>query len=133
MITILPMADERRKGAILSRYPYLRGQGDVMVMAEKAEELGTVVLSVDGNVLRMYDLTVAGQKLEALDGMGQIVADSLMRAAASYGETKGARQVVSHVKGLEGFLMQKGFHEEDGDMVTKMSNLIHRCKPGAQC
>ena len=51
MITILPMEDQQQKKAVLSRYPMLSGKGDVMVMAEKSDILGTVVLSVDGTVL----------------------------------------------------------------------------------
>ena len=126
MITILPMEDQQQKKAVLSRYPMLSGKGDVMVMAEKSDILGTVVLSVDGTVLRMYDMTVSGQSLKTLDSMGKMIADSLMRAAASYGETNGAEQVISHVAELAWFFAQKGFLEEAVHGVEAVAKLQKR-------
>ena len=88
---------------------------------------------MDGTVLRMYDMTVSGQSLKTLDSMGKMIADSLMRAAASYGETNGAEQVISHVAELAWFFAQKGFLEEAEGMVSPMNRIVHRCKPGAHC
>lgn len=133
MITILPMEREQEKAAILSRYPTLSGKGDVMVMAEKEDVLGTVVLSVDKTTLHIYDLTVSDQSLNTLDSMGKVIADSLMRAAASYGEVNGAERVLSHVEGLAEFFAQKGFTEAEDGMTIPMNRIVHRCKPGEGC
>jgi hypothetical protein len=62
MITILPMADEKRKAEILSSYPMVAAKQDVLVMAEAEEELGYVVLAVDHTNLKLLDMTVSGRQ-----------------------------------------------------------------------
>ena len=129
MITILPMEDTARKQAILAEYPRISGKADVIVMAEKALEYGSAVLSLDGTVLKLYGITVCGQSLSELDMTGKFVADSLMRSAASYGEHHGATRIESYIPALNDFLEKKGFTLEDGCMATPMSTIVHRTKP----
>ena len=129
MITILPMQDEARKQSMLAGYPGISGRADVIVMEEKELEYGSAVLSVEGTVLKIYDITVCGQSLSALDMTGKFVADSLMRSAASYGEHHGATRIESYVPELNDFLQKKGFDAEEGCMATPMSTIVHRTKP----
>lgn len=129
MITILPMADGERKAQILAQYPQISGRGDVIAMAEQDEEFGTAVLSVEGDVVRIWDITVNGQALSALDMMGKLTADSLMRAAASYGENFGAAHIQAYVPALEAFLETKGFQKGEDCMETPMTTIVHRTKP----
>lgn len=129
MITILPMKDALRKQQILAGYPAISGKADVIVMCEKEAEFGTAVLAVDGAILKIFDITVNGQDLTALDGMGNLVADSLMRSAASYGENFGANRIEAYVPALSGFLEAKGFTPEDGCMATPMTTIVHRTNP----
>ena len=75
MITILPMDDAAKKQAVLANYPQAGGLADVIVMEEKELEYGSAVLSVEGTVLKIYDIAVCGQSLSALDMTGKFVAD----------------------------------------------------------
>lgn len=129
MITILPMQDGDRKRELLSAYPTLSGRMDVIVMAEKEEEFGTAVLCVDGSVVRILSITVNGQEPESYDMMGKMVADSLLRSAASYGETNGAERIEAYLPKLERFLETKGFVKTDTCMATPMSTIVHRKNP----
>lgn len=129
MITILPMEDGVRKQEILHRFPSISGSKDVIVMREQEEEFGTAVLSIEDGVLKILDITVNGQRLSELDPMGKMVADSLMRSAASYGETYGAVEIAAYLPELESFLESKGFRKAEGKMVTPMQTIVHRTKP----
>lgn len=129
MITILPMKDENRKEEILRNYPEKDGLCDVLVMGEKEELLGTAVLCVADKTMRLLDLSVSGQVLTSLDPMGKMVADSLMRAAASYGENHGAEQISLEVPELDSFWASKGFAEKDGCRVAPMEHIVHTKKP----
>ena len=129
MITILPMKDEVRKGEILKNFPERSGLSDVLVMGEKDELLGTAVLCVDGKLLKLLDLSVAGQVLTSLDPAGKMIADSLMRAAASYGENHGASEIELYVPELDDFWAAKGFEEKDGCRAAPMSHIVHVKKP----
>lgn len=125
MITILPMKDDARKTAVLSAYPEITGKADVIAMCDGEEEFGTAVLALDGTVLKIYDIIVSGQDLSALDMMGKITADSLMRSAASYGEHFGADRIEAFVPALRDFFRAKGFKEENGCMAAPMSVIVH--------
>ena len=129
MITILPMDDAVKKQAVLANYPQAGGLADVIVMEEKELEYGSAVLSVEGTVLKIHDIIVCGQSLEALDMTGKFVADSLMRSAASYGEHHGAVRIEAYIPALNDFLQQKGFTVEDACAATPMSTIVHRTKP----
>ena len=129
MITILPMDDPVKKQSMLAAYPQISGEADVIVMAEKELEYGSAVLSVDGTVLKIYDITVCGQSLSSLDMTGKFVADSLMRSAASYGEHHGAVRIEVYIPELNDFLQQKGFAPEETCMATPMSTIVRRTKP----
>ena len=125
MITILPMKDEAKKAAILSAYQQITGKADVIAMCEGEEEFGRAVIALDGTVLKIYDIIVNGQEPDALDMMGKMTADSLMRSAASYGEHFGADRIEAYVPALADFLQRKGFKEENGCMATPMSTIVH--------
>lgn len=128
MITILSMKDEKRKEEILRNYPEKDGLCDVLVMSEKEDVLGTAVLCVADKTLRLLDLSVAGQVLTSLDPMGKMIADSLMRASASYGENHGAQQISLQVPELDDFWASKGFAEKDGCRVAPMGHIVHTKK-----
>ncbi len=129
MITILPMEDSAGKARILSRFPATGGRTDVIVMREKDEVFGTAVLAVDGGVVQLWDVAVSGQDLASLDGMGRLVADSLVRAAASYGETFGAVRIEAYLPALSAVLAQQGFVPAQGCMAAPMSAIVRRTKP----
>lgn len=129
MITILPMADEKRKAEILSSYPMVAAKQDVLVMAEAEEELGYVVLAVDHTNLKLLDMTVSGSSLTDLTPMAAMVADSLLRGAASYGEHFGAERILAYLPQLAPFLIGKGFQREGDCLALPMSAIVRRTKP----
>nr|WP_319488053.1 hypothetical protein [uncultured Caproiciproducens sp.] len=98
-------------------------------MSVEEKELGYVVVDIRSSVVRMLKMKVFGcSDLAVLDAHGRMCADSMMRAAASYGATIGAYKIESQVDGLRPFLYECGFIQENDKLISPLSNFVKICK-----
>ena len=81
----------------------------MLMMSDGKEELGWVAVEIVHSVLRMLHMEVPGAQPEALTGESVFIADSLMRAAASYGAAVGAYKIRSLEPAWNEFLRLRGF------------------------
>ncbi len=125
MITILRMEDEKRRQDLISGTDPCGQRLDVLCMKDREDELGWTVIGMKDRTLHVREITVPGHDLSAPDPEGYMIADSLFRSAASYGENFGADRIVFEVEPLYRMVTGLGFTEEDGVMTGPM-NLIVR-------
>ena len=85
VLTILPMEDREREKSLLDGLSEkTEDNARVLMMSDGKEELGWVAVEIIHSVLRMLHMEVPGAQPETLTGESVFIADSLMRAAASY-------------------------------------------------
>lgn len=109
--------------------PGAENNARVLVMSEGDRELGYVVVDVRSSVVRMLKMEIFGcDNLAELDVRSRMCADSMMRAAASYGATVGAYQIESQVDGLQQFLFGCGFIQSNHKLSSPLSNFIKICR-----
>ena len=128
MVTILPLQDPKRTDELLADLPDRGDNVAVLMMGDADDELGYVVVDIKDSVLRMRKLEVFGSNLEQPDLNARVCADSLMRAAASYGANNGAYRIETAVLGLGVLLRPAGFTEENGKFVCDLSKIVKICK-----
>lgn len=94
-------------------------------MTDGAETLGNVIVAVEKGELRILRFVLEGYGMGAPPDMEQIfILDSLMRAAASYGENNGAVHITLTFPDFYDFFKKRGFQEEDGVVGTPMSTIV---------
>ena len=109
--------------------PGAENNAQVLVMSEGNQELGYVVVDVRSSVVRMLKMKIFGcDNLAELDARSRMCADSMMRAAASYGATVGAYQIESKVDGLQQFLFGCGFIQSNHKLSSPLTNFIKICR-----
>lgn len=125
MIEILPMEDRDSERAILEEIGCCRPGARVLAMTERGAALGTAALELDGDVLRILRLTAEGYDFtSAPKGETLFILDSLMRSAASYGETFGANHIETTFPDFFGFFKARGFDTDDSHAFTPMSTIV---------
>ncbi|TQI65680.1 hypothetical protein [Clostridium sp. KNHs216] len=98
-------------------------------MMDGDRELGYVAVDMQSSVIRMLKMEIAGcESLEDLDAHGRLCADSMLRAAASYGAAIGAYRMESRIDGLQEFLSGCGFLWSNDKFTSPLSNFIKICK-----
>ena len=107
------------------------GAGDnsrVLVMTDGAEELGHVVVSLKEQVLYIHEFNVGGKTDFTAEkpGMEEIfILDTLMRSAASFGETNGADHIRTTFPDFHSFFKLRRFDVTDEYAETPMSTIVH--------
>lgn len=125
MIEILPMKDEERERDILERLGAAGPEARVLAMCERGQTLGTAALQLDGTVLRILELAAEGYDgSRAPQGEEIFILDSLMRSAASYGETFGADRIETAFPDFFGFFHARGFDCDETHAYTPMSTIV---------
>ncbi len=95
-------------------------------MTERGSELGMVSLAVRGSKLMIFEFTLANPcDFEKLDEEQSFFVDTLMRSAASFGETNGASGIHTANNLYNSFLQTKGFETDENHAFTKMSTIVH--------
>ncbi|WP_277668274.1 hypothetical protein [Caproiciproducens galactitolivorans] len=128
MITILPLKDRERTERILRSVPGAEDDARVLVMWEGADERGYIVVDMKASTIRLLKMEISGCKdFSQADGDSRMCADSLMRAAASFGSTIGAYQMESKIAGWEPFFQSAGFVLQNGSMLCPLSKFVKIC------
>ena len=86
------MAEKTEEAALLAKTEGAPDNGRVLVMTDGEETLGYVVVALEDDTLVFYGFSVSGQTdftKAKPDPMTTFVLDTLMRSAASFGETNG--------------------------------------------
>lgn len=129
MISILTLNDRDRAAQIIRPLPAAENNARVLVMREGERELGYVVVDMQSSVIRMLKMEIAGcESLKKLDAHGRLCADSMLRAAASYGAAIGAYRMESRIDELQEFLSGCGFLWSNDKFTSPLSNFIKMCQ-----
>ena len=89
------------------------------------EILGWVAVDCVHSVLRMLRMNLQGRNVEdPPKGFDQMNADSLMRAAASYGANHGTYRIQCRIPALYEQLRISGFQEENGFAVADLDRIV---------
>lgn len=125
MIEILPMEDRGQEKALLEGLEANGGAARVLVMADRGEALGHVAVELSGTALRILRMEAAGYGFsQKPQGEAAFVLDSLMRAAASYGEALGARSIETAFPDFFGFFHNRGFETDGAHAFTPISTIV---------
>lgn len=98
----------------------------VLAMKDKGEMLGYAAVELVDNAVHILKLSARGYDYShAPQGETVFVLDTLMRSAASYGETFGADEIITGFPDFFGFFSLRGFDVEDNYAHTPMSTIVH--------
>ena len=122
------MQEKDRERAICRAAAGADGDSRVLVMTDGAEELGYVVVSLREDVLYIHEFNVNGRTDFAAEkpGMEEIfILDTLMRSAASFGETNGANHIKTTFPDFHNFFKLRKFDVTDECAETPMCTIVH--------
>ncbi len=126
MIEILPMADRNLEKERLAQVADATEGSRVLAMTERGGTLGWAAVDLIGDVLVIRKLAAqgwaAGRKPQ---GEEVFILDSLMRSAASYGETFGANRIETSFPDFFDFFRVRGFDVDETHAFTPMSTIVH--------
>lgn len=119
------MIDREREKSLLKSLP-AEDNARVLFMTEGNEELGWVAVSLQERTLRLLKFSLPSCKDYAAPDMeSSFFLDTLMRSAASYGETNGADFIETATAEYNAFLNKQGFTVDDTHAFTPMSTIVH--------
>lgn len=127
MITIVPAQGEEREAFLQSMGLFEKNKADVLLMKDGRELLGGAAVEILHSELWIWNISVLGDSLQMLSSQGRFVADSLLRACASFAANAGAFRLVSNQQEASVFLGSEGFRNEEGqwflptDAIVKFS------------
>ena len=130
MLTILPLQDGEEKSALLRQRPEAGADAEVLVMKDRGETLGWTAVDVRDSCVRMLRVRGADGSLPA-GPEGRFLADSLMRAAASFGANHGAYRIFCLDPEAGPLLEVSGFRREGRAFAQDLGEIVHVTKgPG---
>ena len=118
------MADRAAEEEILRTIGEKEADARVLMMTDGGRQAGFVAVDIVGDTLRMLKFVLYNQ-LEISDMDRDFFLDTLMRSAASYGETKGASKLATTDSNMNEFLRKKGFEIDDCHAFAPMSLIVH--------
>ena len=125
MIQILPMEAREREQALLESLPVLGDGPRGLAMEDRGEALGYVAVELLDGALRILKLEAAGWDVsQKPQGEQVFVLDSLVRAAASYGETFGAQRIETVFRDFFGFFKARGFGVDESHAFGPMGLIV---------
>ena len=131
MIEILPMTDREQEKERLAQVPDATESTRVLAMTERGETLGWAAVDLTDGGLTIRKLAVEGYDASRKpQGEEVFILDSLMRSAASYGETFGANQIETSFPDFFDFFRARGFDVDEIHAFTPMSTIVHYHFPG---
>ena len=128
MLQIVPMAEKIEEAALLAKTEGAPDNGRVLVMTDGEETLGYVVVALEDDTLVFYGFSVSGQTdftKAKPDPMTTFVLDTLMRSAASFGETNGMNHLRTAFPDFFDFFKQRGFTVAEDHAEAPMSLIVH--------
>ena len=128
MLQIVPMAEKTEEAALLAKTEGAPDNGRVLVMTDGEETLGYVVVALADDTLVFYGFSVSGQTDSTKakpDPMTTFVLDTLMRSAASFGETNGMNHIRTAFPDFFDFFKQRGFAVAEDHAEAPMSLIVH--------
>ena len=128
MLQIVPMAEKTEEAALLAKTEGAPDSGRVLVMTDSEETLGYVVVALEDDTLVFYGFSVSGQTdftKAKPDPMTGFVLDTLMRSAASFGETNGMNHIRTAFPDFFDFFKQRGFTVAEDHAEAPMSLIVH--------
>jgi len=117
------MAEKAEEAALLAKTEGAPDNGRVLVMTDGEETLGYVVVALEDDTLSVSgqtDFTKAKP-----DPMTTFVLDTLMRSAASFGETNGMNHIRTAFPDFFDFFKQRGFAVAEDHAEAPMSLIVH--------
>lgn len=115
------MSDRETEKKLLDGIENKSENARVLEMTEQGNSLGWVAVDLIGSTLKMLEFHVEAQS----DMERVFYMDTLMRSAASYGETKGADQLVSIATEWNDFFAKRGFRTDEEGAYAPMSLIVH--------
>lgn len=115
-----------RKDGILRAVQGAEDNAEILVMNEAGAELGYVVVDVKSSTLRILKMELCGNDSQS-DAQSHMCADSMMRAAASYGATVGAYQIESLVPAFNQQFQSCGFVLSQGKVLCPLEKIVRIC------
>jgi hypothetical protein len=124
MIEILPVSDKEREKIFLRKMS-VSDDAVVLEMTEKESTLGVVALKIKEEKLYILSLLAEGYSFDEKPDVEQnFILDSLVRAAASYGETNGATEIHISFCDFHDFMKNRGFDVQGGHAYAPMSLIV---------
>lgn len=94
-------------------------------MRDREEVMGYAAVELSGSELRILKLSAAQYDFSQPPGMEEtFILDTLMRSAASYGETFGATQITTAFPDFYDFFKHRGFQTDESHAFTPMSTIV---------
>lgn len=125
MIEILPMEDRENERALLEGLPVLGDAPRVLLMKDRGEPLGYAAVELWEGALRILKLEAAGwDGARKPQGEEAFILDTLVRSAASYGETFGAGEIETAFPDFSGFFKARGFETDEARAFGPMSLIV---------
>lgn len=122
------MEEKDREEAILRVTAGAGAEARVLVMTDGAEELGHVAAGLHADALVVYGFSVGGRTdfaAEKPDAETVFVLDTLLRAAASFGEVHGARRIRTAFPDFYDFFRLRGFEALEQYAEAPMEAIVH--------
>lgn len=125
MIQILPMEDREKERELLAQVDGAGDKARVLAMTDRGEQVGAVAVELRGAQLWILRLWAGDYDFsEKPQGETAFFLDTLMRSAASYGETFGATEIVTAFPDFFDFFKARGFEVDDTHAFTPMSTIV---------
>lgn len=94
-------------------------------MTDRGELMGWAAVQLNGTALQILKLTAGDYDFSDKPNAEQtFILDTLMRSAASYGETFGADRIETAFADFHGFFKARGFDTDDNCAFTPMSTIV---------
>lgn len=125
MIEILQVTDEQKRQEILNREKIKNADAVVLAMNDGAGDLGYAVINIEKDIIYILKLCADGYHFENRPDAGQVfVLDSLLRAAASYGETFYAQYIETTFSDFYDFFRLRRFDVSGGICKGSVSLIV---------
>lgn len=122
------MQEKDREEAICRETAGADVESRVLEMTDGEESLGHVVVSLKEDTLWIHGFSVSGRRNFSAEkpDMGTVfILDTLMRSAASFGETNGANCIKTTFPDFFDFFKLRHFTVEADHAETPMTTIVH--------
>ncbi|MDO4459614.1 MAG: hypothetical protein Q4C42_05950 [Clostridia bacterium] len=116
------MKDKDREKDLLLKAEVNGDSSCVLELSDSNESFGYVIVDINDEDLRIHDF-VLGENVSETEK--KFFLDFLMRAAASYGENRNAKRIITVRNSWNDFLKTKGFETDENHAFAPMSLIVH--------
>ena len=119
------MEDREKERELLAQADGAGDKARVLAMTDRGEQVGAVAVELRGTQLRILRLWAGDYDFsEKPQAETAFFLYTLMRSAASYGETFGATEIVTAFPDFFDFFKARGFEVDDTHAFTPMSTIV---------